>query len=103
MVSFRGTFDPENYFHDLIFYQLPFYKCNACYVHAGFLQTYNSIADELVAYVKELKEKNPEAGLFITGHSLGGGMTTIAAVDLYSFGIKATTLVTMESPRIGNK
>jgi hypothetical protein len=40
--------------------------------------------------------------LFITGHSLGGGLATIAAYRLMKMGLNVTGLYTFGSPRVGN-
>lgn len=40
--------------------------------------------------------------LVITGHSLGGALSTLAAFDFNNLGIK-TNLITFGSPRVGNE
>jgi len=51
-------------------------------VHGGFLKAYASVSDRLFGVVKSLKEQRPERVLFVTGHSLGGGLATVCAFDL---------------------
>ena len=66
-------------------------------VHRGFYRGYLSIRDELLARVSESDEK-----LLIVGHSLGGAVGILAAVDLnFNLG-KQVHLVTLGSPRVGN-
>lgn len=68
-------------------------------VHAGFIESYKSIREELHKRFKESKKDK----VFITGHSLGGALTTLAAVDFeYNFNAKLEA-VAFGSPRVGNK
>lgn len=71
--------------------------------HRGFMAAYFSVRDELQAKVREY----PEASLIITGHSLGGAIATIAALDL-QYNITQHThqpiqLYTFGAPRVGNR
>lgn len=66
-------------------------------VHRGFYRGYLSIRDELLAQVSESDEQ-----VLIVGHSLGGAVGVLAAVDLnFNLG-KQVHLVTLGSPRVGN-
>jgi hypothetical protein len=66
-------------------------------VHRGFYRGYLSIRDELLARVSESEEK-----VLIVGHSLGGAVGMLAAVDLnFNLG-RPIHLVTLGSPRVGN-
>ncbi len=66
-------------------------------VHRGFYRGYLSIRDELLAHMSETDES-----VLIVGHSLGGAVGVLAAVDLnFSLG-KQIHLVTLGSPRVGN-
>lgn len=66
-------------------------------VHRGFYRGYLSIRDELLARVSEAGEQ-----VLIVGHSLGGAVGVLAAVDLnFNLG-RQIHLVTLGSPRVGN-
>ncbi len=68
-------------------------------VHAGFHEAFESVEKKLHAALSELTESKP---LFITGHSLGGALATIAAKRLkFEHGIAAC--YTFGAPRVGNK
>ena len=71
----------------------------APFVHRGFQRAYLAVRDALHAAVAE------EAGgerLYLTGHSLGAALATIAAVDLAEAQDRPVTLVTFGSPRVGS-
>ena len=66
-------------------------------VHRGFYRGYLSIRDELLGRISESNEQ-----VLIVGHSLGGAVGVLAAVDVnFNLG-KQIHLVTLGSPRVGN-
>ncbi|WP_070962729.1 lipase family protein [Vibrio sonorensis] len=68
-------------------------------VHEGFHEAFESVQEKLNAALNELAESKP---LFITGHSLGGALATIAAKRLkFKYGIAAC--YTFGAPRVGDK
>lgn len=51
-----------------------------------------------------MMEKYPDKPLYVIGHSLGGAMATIAAVDLrVKLRLPDVRLYTFGSPRVGNE
>ena len=67
------------------------------HVHEGFLAAYAEISDQLDAVVKA---KRPEQLLWLTGHSLGGALATLAAAHFHSTPLHGT--YTYGSPRVGD-
>ncbi len=69
-------------------------------VHSGFKEAYEEVSFDIQTYLDSMDEiRKP---LFITGHSLGGALATIAAKRLeYPGGIAAC--YTFGSPRVGNQ
>ncbi|MCY9846394.1 lipase family protein [Vibrio caribbeanicus] len=68
-------------------------------IHEGFHEAFESVQEKLNAALKELDKSKP---LFITGHSLGGALATIAAKRLkFKYGIAAC--YTFGAPRVGDK
>lgn len=68
-------------------------------VHEGFHEAYESVEQQLNEALDELSGGKP---LFITGHSLGGALATIAAKRLnFKSGIAAC--YTFGAPRVGDK
>ena len=69
-------------------------------VHAGFMEQYKQIRPTIHGLMKIKKIK----AVVCTGHSLGGALATLTAVDIqYNFPDKNITCVTFGSPRVGNK
>jgi len=69
-------------------------------VHDGFLQTYSFARNSIIEGLRRLEEK---ARVFVTGHSLGAALATLAAPDIEkNMGRKIKTIYTFGSPRVGN-
>ena len=66
-------------------------------VHTGFYNLYRSARDQLWALYNSFKPAPQE--LYITGHSLGGALATIAA---YDFAGREPIYYSFASPRVGN-
>jgi len=69
-------------------------------IHSGFLNAYNQVA--LLIETELKKDEYSKLPLFITGHSLGGALATVAAKKLkHAAGISAC--YTFGSPRVGDE
>ncbi len=98
---FRGTMTTKEWLADFNFRLTPNPFMGKGKVHDGFLRTYQlfrqTIQDSLDGF-------RPGAQLFITGHSLGAGLATLAAADIASTTrFKAPIVYTYASPRVGDK
>jgi len=71
-------------------------------VHSGFNSGWGTLRAGVKQLISKLKVACPKCTLNLVGHSLGGGMATLAAVDLTRSGTKVNSLVTMGCPRVGN-
>lgn len=79
-------------------------QCRACKVHSGFWNNYRSISSDLLRVVRNLRARYPSASLTFTGHSLGGAMAIIGAVDFrVRHGIFVNRVFTFGEPRAGNE
>ncbi len=68
-------------------------------MHSGFISAYLSVRNELHKHIREQSTKRYR----VTGHSLGGALATLCAVDLqYNFGDRAIEAYTFGAPRVGN-
>ncbi len=65
--------------------------------HKGFIEAYDGVA----AAIMDALQRQPQAPLFITGHSLGAGMAMLAASHLWASHI-ASTVYTFAAPRVGD-
>ncbi|CAM8944162.1 unnamed protein product [Rhodiola kirilowii] len=85
-------------------------------VHSGFLGAYDSVRTRLISLVKlsigfaSDNEVNQEHNwkVYITGHSLGGALATLLALELSSSqlakrGAISVTMYNFGSPRVGNR
>mmetsp|Transcript_20316 Transcript_20316/g.81949 ORF Transcript_20316/g.81949 Transcript_20316/m.81949 type:complete len:175 (+) Transcript_20316:2043-2567(+) len=74
-------------------------------VHRGFAAAHVRVASKVLDSIEELYKRKRRVILF-TGHSLGGSLSTLAALDCsMSLGIPPEEIVvsTFGSPRVGNK
>lgn len=105
-VVFRGTDKGIDWITNLRFRQkvYPYGDTSDTGVrfHRGFMAAYFAVRDALLAKAKAY----PEASLIVTGHSLGGAIATIAALDLQYNLVQHTNqpiqLYTFGAPRVGN-
>ena len=102
IVSFRGTVDEKDWKINAKISKLHYQSCAGCKVHAGFSSYYNSIQMQVLAKVSALSHAHPNSKVIVTGHSLGGALANLAAVELAKAGYN-TDLITYASPRVGNK
>lgn len=63
--------------------------------HKGFWTEYNKLKTDIEQTVKKLKTTRKNAELYLTGHSLGGAMATVACFDYP----EARAVVTYGAPR----
>jgi hypothetical protein len=107
VVSFRGSKTLANWINDMRFAHVdaPFPACTGCFLHKGFMTSYDSVAVPLFVAVGQLLLQYNASHLMVTGHSLGGAMAQLAALDLtlhHAFAALSPRLYTFGSPRIGN-
>ena len=77
-------------------------KCKSCQIHIGFYLAYESIRSELFADVDTLLSKYPTAIIFVTGHSLGGVLASVSALELQLKYNKVSGLYALGCPRLGD-
>ena len=76
------------------------------FVHRGFRDYADVVlSDGLAERLKTSLEKNPHETLYITGHSLGGSVATIAAIRLTDSGVDKNQLkvITFGAPAVGSR
>ena len=104
VLSVRGTESLENWIQNLKFLKTDReMSCDGCKVHSGFLDVWESIAQDVIRELKSLRLANPHARLVLTGHSLGGAVTTLAGYALSAdLKFPVDNVYTYGSPRVGN-
>ncbi|KAK6117375.1 hypothetical protein DH2020_048893 [Rehmannia glutinosa] len=85
-------------------------------VHSGFLSAYDSVRTRLISLIKQAIGHSRDESLdllakwhiYVTGHSLGGALATLLALELSSsqlakHGAISVTMYNFGSPRVGNR
>lgn len=101
VVSFRGTegahfFDGGGW-KDLLrdFRAIPWKDKRVGWCHAGILKGARLVTDKYL-----IPNLNPDKPVVLVGHSLGGGLTVVAASFLKHHGFNVTGVITFGSPRV---
>ncbi|KAM0255155.1 hypothetical protein ACHAQJ_006078 [Trichoderma viride] len=120
VVAFRGTYSITNTIVDLgtlpqkyVPYpspdhggespEKPSHECTNCTVHMGFLESWKSAREAVLPELKALRAKYPSHPIQLVGHSLGGAVACLAALELkVSLGWDDVTVTTFGEPRAGN-
>ncbi|KAK2993356.1 hypothetical protein RJ640_007623 [Escallonia rubra] len=84
-------------------------------VHTGFLSAYDSVRTRIfslikqaIGYIDDGADSLSKWHIYVTGHSLGGALATLLALELSSSqfskrGAVSVTMYNFGSPRVGNK
>ena len=118
IIAFRGTYSITNTVVDLstvpqvyVPYPSPGSnetealedRCPNCTVHMGFWQSWKHAREVVIPEVKVLKKKYPDLPIHLVGHSLGGAVACLAALELkISMGWEDVVVTTFGEPRVGN-
>jgi hypothetical protein len=112
VVAFRGTDSSswynwaENmrYWRSDTLYPVP--NAPKAKVHTGFMMLWNasSLGATVTTAVGEVLEAHPGSQLFVTGHSMGGALAQLCALDMkFLYNVDQVRVYTFGSPRIGNQ
>ncbi|TQV92988.1 ferulic acid esterase A faeA [Cordyceps javanica] len=105
IVAFRGTSSPRELDSDLAFTLVPLSvpgtNCSDCKVHDGFQRCYASVMKPLVTTLQGLL-CDADWRFVVTGHSLGGGISAIAAASFVGLGFNVSQVFTFGEPRNGD-
>ena len=95
LVAFRGTTDLSDWLSNLKILDI-----DRSYgpVHRGFHGQFQDVADELGRRLDTL----PHTRLFVTGHSLGGAIATVAAAEWATRPVPPTGIFTFGQPATGH-
>ncbi|CAG8854780.1 30870_t:CDS:2, partial [Gigaspora margarita] len=104
VISFRGSINPLNIFQVIFQAELVQYGTDPlAKVHKGFLASFNSLKDEIRSVITKLIVIYKGYEIIVTGHSLGGNMAILGALDIkQSFQGTNPHLYTYGSLRSGN-
>lgn len=101
VVAFRGTSSTSDWLSDALASQMDYpYAKNAGRTHRGFTEIYQSARDQILT---SLRAKSTGKTLYVTGHSLGGALAVLCAMDIAcNTGFRSPVLYTYGAPRVGN-
>ncbi|WP_051287495.1 lipase family protein [Paenibacillus taiwanensis] len=101
IIAFRGTSTTTDWISNIKASQKRFkYVKENCLTHRGFTDIYASARHDIISILSRL---SPDKTLYVTGHSLGGALATLCAVDIAAnTAYTAPHLFTFGSPRVGD-
>lgn len=77
--------------------------CANCTVHMGFLESWRQARKLVLPVLKNVRATHPDYPIHITGHSLGGAVACLAALELkLALGWDDVTVTTFGEPQAGN-
>eukprot|EP01006_Ploeotia_vitrea_P020319 TRINITY_DN52590_c0_g1_i1.p1 TRINITY_DN52590_c0_g1~~TRINITY_DN52590_c0_g1_i1.p1 ORF type:complete len:295 (+),score=32.45 TRINITY_DN52590_c0_g1_i1:3-887(+) len=110
LISWRGTYNAENWIKNLEFKHVPTGFSggsipSSAEVHHGFLEDYYSLNYYVLAEVEKIVKKHNPSQLLITGHSLGAALAMLTLAELPSTSLRyiPARLIDFGEPRVGNK
>ena len=108
IIAFKGSSAPEDFLQDAKFAMSLFNRADIDHdpvvkVHTGFLEDFNAIKDAVIGQVRSYYTgSRPVPGVFITGHSLGGALAILCALECWRQALPVSAVYTFGQPRVGN-
>ncbi|WP_256760915.1 lipase family protein [Cohnella sp. WQ 127256] len=101
IIAFRGTSTTSDWISDAMASQIKFkFARNAGMTHRGFSNIYESAREPILEALDGL---DPNKDLYITGHSLGGALTSLCGLDVaVNSSFSYPIAYTFGSPRVGD-
>lgn len=105
VLSFRGTEDGAQLVDELLHaYPVPFDGHHGVAVAGYFYDAFKILAPAMYNAYHKAVARYPNATLYVTGHSLGGAIASLASIDILSKTSRnaPTYLYSFGAPRVGN-
>ncbi|KRW99527.1 hypothetical protein PPERSA_03997 [Pseudocohnilembus persalinus] len=103
VIAFRGSQNIQNWIDNLDYKKTEYDFCNDCMVHKGFYKAWQAVSDEVMSTYRSLKSSHSGAKTYVTGHSLGGAIATLCALELRQAGFQVDNFYVFGCPRVGNQ
>jgi len=104
LISVRGSEDIANWIKDFeVTFDSMSDVCDGCKAEHGFHSLWHEMDTEIIAHLSEIGCVPGGDPIFITGHSLGAAVATVATLELASKGFDVRASYLFESPRAGNQ
>ncbi|KAG2178215.1 hypothetical protein INT43_003468 [Umbelopsis isabellina] len=101
-----GTNSLQSFVDDLQFTYTNYIPVSGAKVHNGFYATFNEAAGFVTSNASALLTAHPTYKFYVVGHSLGGALAILQALDLYQKDVRFTpsnlAVYTFGEPRVGN-
>lgn len=106
IVGFRGT-NPTKLHNILLDANLltvtPYDDVPEVRVHKGFWKGYTNLRPQILAMLQPVADKYPSYPIVVTGHSLGGALASLCAMDIARDGAAHRMVMwDLGTPRVGN-
>lgn len=102
IVAFRGSVDINNWLANVDTVQVSYPRCTNCKIHQGFYNGFKAVQSIVNSQISLLLGKYPGVAIYITGHSLGGALASVAATELLATFGQVDLVYTTGQPRVGN-
>ncbi|KAI8817000.1 feruloyl esterase A precursor [Fimicolochytrium jonesii] len=103
IVSFGGSKALRDAVTDISFVGVGYAACTGCSVHLGFRGAWVSISEQIRRAIAGALAVNRGYTVTLTGHSLGGALTSLAFADLRTMPeMRIAQAWAFASPRVGN-
>lgn len=101
IAAFRGTSSSADWMSNAMARQVKYkYVRDAGWTHCGFTQIYSSVRSAVLSALNKLPAHKT---LYITGHSLGGALASLCAIDVaFNTKFNSPRVYTYGSPRVGD-
>jgi pimeloyl-ACP methyl ester carboxylesterase len=78
-------------------------RCANCTVHTGFMSSWRAARDVVIPALRSARDRHRGYRVHLIGHSLGGAVAALAALELrLGLGWKDVRVTTFGEPRVGN-
>lgn len=105
-LAFRYTNTALNIWQDVLYANqvVDSNVCSNCKVQKAYKNMWGAIKDDVLADLKEIQKQTGLKRIFITGISLGGGLSVISYIDVKNSAIfEQVEVITFGAPRVANK
>jgi predicted lipase len=103
VVSFKGADSISTFIDELKTARVSFDKCPGCEVSKSFSELYMTVQASILSQIESLHRIYRNAGIYVTGHGLGGAFAILAATDIKQLYQNADAVYTFGQPRVGNE
>jgi hypothetical protein len=106
VLAFRYTNTLLNVWQDILYANqvVDSNVCNNCKVQKAYKKMWDTIVNDVLRDLKEIQKQTGLKKIYITGISLGGGLSVISYIDVRNSGIfSQVEVINYGSPRVANK